>query len=380
MTEQKTEDTIIVPVLELSQPVGKFYTGVIEARDLYAIAYADIRRTDGRDVERYIGTQRDLSEARVAEIKKYVTNVDACFPSGIILAIDSGNCVQAKTVEGYPAIAIRRASEVAKIIDGQHRVAGFENYNGDPFLVNVTIFVDMDLEDQAMVFATINLKQTKVTKSLAYDLYEFAQARSPHKTAHNIAKLMNFKSGSPLEGFIKILGKSGGSELESITQATFVDRLLKLISIDPMSDKDLIKRGKRPDKAEGEEQRKRIFRNLFLEDNDALISLILWEYFQAVKKRWPIAWTDRSKGALLGRTTGFAALLRLLPELISRITDKPLGKDSDLISSKEFLSLLQHININDDAFVSTTYVPGSSGEGQLHREMLQAIQQIPTKW
>lgn len=371
---------LIVPVLELTQPVGSFYLGIIEARDLVEISFADVRRKDGRDLERYIGTQRDLSEGRVAEIRKYVNTVDACFPTGIILSISSENVRITKTSDGAPALAIDRESEVAKIIDGQHRIAGFEGYIGPPFLLNVTIFVDMDLEDQAMVFATINLKQTKVSKSLAYDLYDFAEARSPHKTCHNIAKLMNFKDGSPLAGFVKILGKSGDQELESITQATFVDRLLKLISRDPMSDKDLIKRGKKPPKAEGEDERKLLFRNLFLADNDAQITLILWEYFNAVALRWPVAWTDRTRGALLGRTTGFAALLRLLPEIVVRITSRPLEKESTVIDFKEFLRFLKMIELHDDDFVSSTYLPGSSGEGKLLAEMLSYISEEPRKW
>lgn len=371
---------IIVPVLEVTQPVGKFYLGIIEARELVAISFADVRRPDGRDLERYIGTQRDLSEGRVSEIKKYVTMVDACFPTGIILAISSEHVQSVKTDAGFPALAIDLDSKVAKIIDGQHRIAGFEGYAGDPFFLNATIFIDMDLEDQAMVFATINLKQTKVSKSLAYDLYDFAEARSPHKTCHNIAKLMNFKEGSPLKGFVKILGKATDQELESITQATFVDRLLKLISRDPMIDKDSIKRGRTPARAQGEDQRKLLFRNLFLDDNDAQISLVLWEYFRAVNQRWPEAWIDRSRGAILGRTTGFAALVRLLPEIVVRITAKPLDQDTSVIDKNEFLDLLNLIKIRDGEFVSTTYLPGSSGEGKLLADMMGFLEAKPVRW
>ncbi|MFZ2162056.1 MAG: DGQHR domain-containing protein [Sideroxyarcus sp.] len=372
---------IVVPILEVKQPVGSFYLGVIEARDLMAISFSDIRRADGRDLERYIGIQRDLSEGRVSEIKKYVKNVDACFPTGIILAISNAHVELTTTTEGLPALAVNRASDIAKIIDGQHRIAGFEGFEGDPFYLNVTIFIDMELEDQAMIFATINLKQTKVTKSLASDLYEFAEARSPQKTGHNIARLMNFKQGSPLKHFIKILGKSTGQELESITQSTFVDRLMKLISREPMQDKDLIKRKRTPARAVSiDEQRKLLFRNLFIDEKDAQITMVLWEYFSAVKERWPVAWVDRNKGAILGRSTGFAALLRLLPEVVVRITASPLDRDSSIIDKDEFLAVLNLITINDDEFVSTKYLPGSSGEGKLFADMLSYIEGKPKRW
>ncbi len=371
---------IIVPFLEVKQPIGNFYLGVIEARDLVAISFSDVRRTDGRDLERYIGIQRVLLDGRVNEIKKYVTNVDACFPTGIILAISNEHIEQIQTAEGFPALAINRDSEIAKIIDVQHRIAGFEGFEGDPFYLNVTIFVDMVLEDQAMVFATINLKQTKVSKSLASDLYEFAEARSPQKTCHNIAKLMNFKEGSPLKNFIKILGKSTGQELESITQSTFVDRLMKLITREAMQDKDLIKRKKTPARAIKADLRKLLFRNLFIDENDAQITMVLWEYFSAIKERWPTAWLDRSKGAILGRSTGFAALLRILPEIVVRITARPLDQDTSIIDKDEYLALLRLIDINDEDFVSTTYLPGSSGEGQLFTEMLSFIESKPARW
>lgn len=231
-----------------------------------------------------------------------------------------------------------------------------------------------------MIFATINLKQTKVTKSLASDLYEFAEARSPQKTGHNIAKLMNFKQGSPLNNFIKILGKSTGQELESITQSTFVDRLMKLISREPMQDKDLIKRKRTPARAVNHEQRKLLFRNLFIDQKDAQITMVLWEYFSAVKERWPTAWVDRTKGAILGRSTGFAALLRLLPEIVVRITASPLDKDTSIIDKVEFLTLLNLIDLNDNEFISANYLPGSSGEGKLFTDMLSFIESKPARW
>lgn len=372
---------ITIPVLPVEQPIGGFYIGVIEARDLYAISYADVRRTEGRDIERYIGTQRDLSEGRVAEIKRYVTNVDACFPTGVILAVNDTHAKVMKSPDGRMSIELAGdEGKVAKIIDGQHRIAGFEDYKGAPFFLNVTIFVDMELEDQAMVFATINLKQTKVTKSLAYDLYEFAEARSPQKTCHNIAKTFNFKDGSPLKGFIKILGKSTDNSSESITQAAFVDRLMRLITRDPDADKDLLKRGKHPKKAEGSDKKKFIFRNLFLEKDDAKIAFVLWEYFWAVDMRWPGALQDRNKGMILGRTTGFAALVRLLPEIMARLTRRPLDEDTSEVHRDEILTLLKLIDIESDRFNSQEFLPGSTGEGDLFKAMLAGIAQKSERW
>lgn len=352
---------ISVPCLEVEQPIGRFYIGVMEASDLFAISYADVRRPEGRDIERYIGTQRDLSEGRVAELKKYVTTVDACFPTSIILAIESDDVVYS---EGDQRLLITKRANAAKIIDGQHRIAGLENYNGVPFHVNVTVFIDMELEDQAMVFATINLKQTKVTKSLAYDLYEYATRRSPQKTCHNIAKLLNFRTGSPLRERIKILGKATGQGIELITQATVVDRLLRLVSKEPMLDKDRLKRGLTLERSEARGSKSLIFRDQFIDQKDAEIAKCVWNLFEAAAARWPKAWNNFDPGQILPRTTGFAALMRLLP-----IIWEKYDLYGQVPSRNVFEKYFALVPLGDANFTSEIYKPGSSGEAQLVSSM-----------
>ena len=73
--------------IEVEQPIGTFYIGAVAAEDILAIAYADIRRIEKRDIERIVGIQRELNAERVEEIKDYVKNVDATFPTSVILAI-----------------------------------------------------------------------------------------------------------------------------------------------------------------------------------------------------------------------------------------------------------------------------------------------------
>lgn len=241
--KNEVADSIEFKAIELVQPIGTYYVGAVDSQDLYAVTYADVRRIVERDIEKIVGIQRPINEDRVKELKRYVTTVDATFPTSIILAVSSDH---ATFKDGM--MTITRKPEVAKIIDGQHRIKAFEDYRGPRFLLNVTMFVDMDIEDQAYTFATINLKQTKVSKSLAYDLYSLATTRSPQKSCHMIARLLNSKDGSPLKGRIKILGNATGEALQFLTQALFVDRLLGHICKDPMQamqDRDLLKRGKK---------------------------------------------------------------------------------------------------------------------------------------
>jgi DGQHR domain-containing protein len=185
------------PCIKASQPIGDIFIASIPFKRLIMISHFDVRRVlqEQRDVERYLGIQRPLEDKRVKSLSEYVNYKDACFPTSIILAIDEefacfdseasemtvSNC---KIGDTKPSIHISRS---AKVLDGQHRIAGLAAYSGSVFDIPVTIFVGADISDQAHIFATVNLEQTKVHKSLVYDLFSLARTRSPQKTCHNIA-------------------------------------------------------------------------------------------------------------------------------------------------------------------------------------------------
>ncbi len=352
--------------IKLAQPIGVFYIGVINSSDLLRIAYADIRRIEARDVEKYLGIQRPLSATRLKELREYVKTVDATFPTSIILAVSSEDAVYDEKTN---IMRIRDDEKMAKIIDGQHRIAGLQEYLGEGFQLNVTLFIDMDLENQAMVFATINLKQTKVGKSLAYDLYEFTKSRSPQKTCHNIAKLLNKREDSPFKDKIKILGVATGKQEETITQARFVENLMKLVSGDPMRDRDLIKRGRKLKKAKGADLQRLVFRNLFVEDKDAIIARILWNYFKAVEERWPRAWSEVKQGNILNRGNGFSALMRFLPLVYNKIC-----KPGEVPVMEEFRPVFARIDLKENEFNPDNYKPGTTGETRLLRDFKEKSQ------
>lgn len=355
------DETISFKCIEVEQPIGTFYIGAIPAADIVAIAEADIRRIEARDIEKIVGIQRELNPGRVKKIKQYVGNVDATFPTSVILAVSSDDTNYDKTNR---TMRIRRNAAVAKIIDGQHRIAGLDGFQGK-FEVNVTVFVDMDLADQAMTFATINLNQTKVSKSLVYDLYEFQHTRSPQKTCHTIARLLNREDKSPLQGRIKILGKAiGQSEYEFITQATFVTELMAYISKDPMKDRDVLMRRKKLEPAEPSQIEKLVLRDLFINEKDALLANIVWNYFDAVAQRWPVAWNSTTPGDILNRTQGFVALMRFLGP-VYRANKESGGQ----LPTSAALAVLKKVRLKDGDFIISKYPPGTSGYTALFRDL-----------
>ena len=352
--------------LEVEQPIGVFYVGAMLYNQVLSISFADVRRIEMRDVERYIGIQRPLETKRVTELKSYVRTIDSSFPTSVILAVDSTDVL----FDAESSIMrVRKEQDVARIIDGQHRIAGLVNYSGPSFQLNVTLFVDMDIEDQAHLFATINLKQNKVNRSLAYDLYEFASKRSPQKTSHNIAKLLDLEEGSPFYHRIKILGRATGRGMEFLTQAALVEEVIKHISRDPLIDRDLLRRDEALTRATPAEELKGLFfRNLFIDERDSDIALIVWNFFTAVATKWPTAWNTTIEGFVLNRSTGFAALSRIMSAIYIQ-----MAAFAYVPTVEEFRHYLNRASLVDADFTKDRFVPGSGGESSLFKVLYSQL-------
>ena len=358
------DEWVSFPTVEVAQPLGSFYVGVIGSDSLIAISYADVRRIDERDIERYLGIQRPLDRKRVAELQEYVNTVDAAFPGTILLAVSSKD---ARFDSSTGEMKIRRDATAAKIIDGQHRIAGLQTAK-EQFQSVVAIFVDMDIEDQANMFATINLKQTKVNRSLAYDLFEFAKSRSPQKTAHNIARLLNFEEGSPLSGKIKLLGVASARRSgETLTQALVVDETLRLVTNNPMKDRDDLRRGRSLKPLRENQSHHLPFRNLFIAEQDAVVAKNMWNLFEAVDMRWPSAWREVEPGFILNRTTGFSALMRFLGLAYSKFGNE------GIVDAQIYQSVLERVMIRESQFNREEFLPGSSGINKMVRMLSEAL-------
>lgn len=378
-----SDKPLALNVLRLSQPIGEFYIASIPAKDLVEISYSDVRRLaeDQRDFEKYLGIQRPVSGKRIKDLKKYIVSPDATFPTGVILAIDD-RCAEFDETQNLLTISPYTPDEeeneeeipydrIAKVIDGQHRIAAFMDednnwqfkYDDSAFDVNVVIFVGIDIAEQANIFATVNLAQTKVNRSLVYDLTELAKTSSPHKICHNVAVALDRESKSPLFQRIKRLGTATpGRSKEPLTQAAFVESLIRFISPDPFSDRNTLMEGKKIKRATWAELKKFPFRNLFIDERDVDIAEILFNYFSAVENKWPKSWAaiDRT-GNLLPRSNAFKALMKFLKEdvYLALVNEDDVGR---VPSVREMSVFFEPINFDDDAFTSRNFAPGSGGQ------------------
>lgn len=361
---------------EVRQEIGTFYSTVMPAQTLLEICTFDFRQIkENNGVKEFLGIQRPLNLARVKEIQKFIRTSDGCFPTSIVISVDE-RCVTLDevaseiTLHSYedkvdPEIMIAFRG-IATIIDGQHRLKAFDgtDINWD---LSVNIFVGIDEGTQASIFAKVNLAQTKVNKSLVYDLFTFDKGRSPEKTCHEIVVALNSIQDSPFFQRIKRLGSAtDGVFGETLSQATVVKGILPYITKDPMTDRDLGKRfGVFPDRGAVDFER-RIFYPFFQKRSDAEILAILINYFSAVRERWPQAWDNTGKGAILSRTNGFNGLIRFLRDVYLTLTTQP-----KVISKQEFGEIFARCTITDNQFNPAVFPPGSSGAAELYRQLCE---------
>ncbi len=381
-------NSISLPVLKVRQPIGEFFIASINAEDLVKISYRDVRKLaeEEGDFEKYLGIQRPVSTKRINQIKTYITANDATFPTAVILAIDEkcaefepsnqSDCMGTLTLKPFVSpdgsedeIPLER---VAKVIDGQHRIAAFMDdkdnwcftFNERPFDINIAIFVGLDVSEQANIFATVNLAQTKVSRSLVYDLTELAKTPSPHKTCHNVAVALDSEKTSPLFKRIKRLGTATpGRQYEPLTQAAFVESLLPFISKFPVQDRNLLLDGKRLKHANEEELHETPFRNMFIEGKEVDIAEILYNYFSAIRAKWPNSWNDIERtGNLLPRSNAFKAFMKFLKEdVYATAADRQFGR---VPTQDDFAKHLVKAELTDENFTVENFAPGSGGQSR----------------
>lgn len=370
-------DPIKIRVLSVEQPLGSFYVGVINSKDLAFLAKFDYRKlskidkTKGDTFYKNTGIQRQLSKSRVNEIKEYVTTIDASFPNSIIIHINVDDVEQG---DGYLDVARKR--DAVTIIDGQHRLAGFiDNPLDPPFELIVTIFVEMEPQELAYIFATINTKHTRISPSLAQDLLEFSTIETPEKLAHNIAKKFNTQQGSPWRHEIKMLGKKDELSNGIITQYSFTKEIVDLIYNTKNSAQ--IRNELKIHKNKREILKKKFDFNherypywpLYVKNLDSVIYKSLNNYFLVLKDFFSKEW--RNKNYILTKTTGYYAIMRGLRNHL------PEGIRKNDLSKEYFKPIIEmaksHVDEYGKQLTNDNFKAGGVGKKDLYNLMFEGI-------
>ncbi len=206
--------------------MGEFYAVALPARLFRQVVYLDPTRIASVDRQSFLykllGNQREASGPRAKKIAEYINTVESAFPNSVILSAnynDNGALqenpesrwrIESATCGDY--LVIPSDARMASVIDGQHRLLGFDHCREERRDMELLCSVYMDLPQayQAYLFATINMNQRKVDKSLAYEQFgynlddEKPEAWVPDKLAVFFTRRLNVNPASPLHGHIKI--------------------------------------------------------------------------------------------------------------------------------------------------------------------------------
>lgn len=294
-----------IAIIKIVQPIGTFYISALNAEIVCRITTVERREYDNEN-NTSIGIQRAISTKRVNEITKYTNDPDATFPTPIIISV---NDIKSNNL-GEDFFEFDENSIVGEIIDGQHRVEGLKKSDKrGEFTLPIILMFNLQEEDKAYVFSIINSKQTQVTKSLIYDLFSVSESRSPQKTCHELARLLNTDEESPFYRRLKMLGAKNHQEA-SLSQGSFIRYLMPLISKKPDEDYVDIKLKKTLN-----DDLSIPLRYYFINNEDGVIYKILLNVFKALKDTFPNEWNNPDK-YILSKTTGYGALIGALKILV----------------------------------------------------------------
>lgn len=364
-----------LPAIRVQQPLGDFFVISLDAATLREITFLDPTRIASVDKKAFwyslLGAQRTSSERRAKQIARYIDTVEAAFPNSIILAanyINNGEFQEddEKRWRIEPAgekiyeLIIPTAEPMASVVDGQHRLLGF-NYS-DPKRDNMellcAVYMDLPHAYQAYLFATININQRKVNKSLAYEQFgynlddEESEGWAPDKLSVYFTRRLNLDPDSPFYRHIKIAPINedlvfAGEESVTwkISTACVVEGIVKLLSQNPKRDRDLLHQNPASSRSRSVlVQNTAPLRDLYLQGQDEYIYEIITSYFSAVKKKlWDIA----DARSYIRKTVGIQALFDVLRNILRDMQDTESVKETFFL---ERMKKCEAVNFADPFF------------------------------
>lgn len=290
--------------LPISQGDKEFKLCLIPAGLIVDISYAAIRGVDHTEG----AIQRVLQSNRINKIKDFILQ-GGDFPASIVLNWVS---VENALVTEGSSLSFEVVERSAQLIDGQHRIAGFEAaINEKPevanFLLPVAIYENLPTNQCANIFLSINTEQKPVPRSLVFDLYGVADDNlidSAASRARDIALSLNDEDDSPYAGQIKLPGspvRKGGVALSTA-----------VTTIKPLVEKN------------GEFQQRGIHEL-------TVQTKILLNYFKALESKYGDSWSEKTNAFMYA--SGFSGAVDFFKHKLLSYCGQHKNFQTDFIAS-----------------------------------------------
>ncbi|MUK68425.1 DGQHR domain-containing protein [Aliivibrio fischeri] len=311
MTRKIIDKEYEFPCVEVKQGFGTFYACAIKARDLLKLCEPIRAKVMEEEysheaidisVSKTAGTQREVHTTRPKQIAEYIKSGSASFPNSIIIGAnisENGFLDEPKERKwrySNGKLIIDKGALTSAVIDGQHRLKGFETLDEEQSELDdellCSIYLNIPMTYHAQIFSTINSTQRKVNKNLIYQLYQIDMDEkkpeywSPEVLSVYLSRALGSDDKSPLARRLNLAVASEKEVADGDWKASFsvvVEGVLKYFSSDPKGDRNLFY--SRSDKV-NEVERVYLkndaspFRNLYLDGKDKQIYLFFLEYFK----------------------------------------------------------------------------------------------------
>lgn len=302
---------IELDILEINQHIGTMYLSKMDGNLLYQLSKADILKIKNKEM--FEGIQRELDKRRVRQIKAYLETQFSSFPNSIILNISSQDIISVNSCENK--MVVRAGEKTFSIIDGQHRLSGFEDGDIENFELPIAIFIDLEDYDQALLFSTINSEQVKVDPSQKLSLELYSKVDTPKKKVTEMVYAFNMDKESPWYSRIKLTGKKDElSENAIIALKTFATPIIEFVydDRDNYIIRDLLTRGRQVSDMLYDSN-KYIFWKFYESEKMEMVYKMLFNYFCVMQEILPDDWGNTN--SVLTKSTGYNAMMKLFKDI-----------------------------------------------------------------
>lgn len=209
---------IRIPATILKQKDKSLYLFKINSSLLNKISYVTPRSEDNPDE-----LQRVVNVARAKEIGKWLQDENSLLPNAVVIDLKQDVEIVATGIPDQVTISIPNPDDtddckIAYILDGQHRVKGFDYSDGISFDLAVVAVHNVTESVRAKLFIDINSKQVKVDERLLLDLMAGTRIlESDDERVYEVIKGLDEEPSSALHGKIQFLPEQKGKWIKNTT-------------------------------------------------------------------------------------------------------------------------------------------------------------------
>jgi DGQHR domain-containing protein len=184
----------------LKQKGYELYLFSMNSRTLRRLCYVTPRSEDSPEE-----VERILSTARAKEIGAYIKGQTSLLPNAIVVSLTTEVTISPTGTSSQVVIQFPlEEGKYAYILDGQHRLAGFDHSEGVEFDLPVVALQNASIELRGKVFADINSKQVKVSDVHLLALYyQIKELPSEEAATMGVVQQLAESNDSPLRGKVR---------------------------------------------------------------------------------------------------------------------------------------------------------------------------------